>query len=287
MLHLAGMALGSLTGCGFADLLGRRQLLLVAAQLLILAPLASVQAPVFERWNGPTHQVDGRPKRVAVMLVSRFIMGIATGASSAVIPVYIMEVRSLTTIHEGWHSAVEQRGTSKHSSHAGPNHVVLQVAPAATRHALSNLCQMGTWAGIVAAMVANTLLPAKHWRAVLFLGEVPAMALAVGECRHASITKPGFGRAVCAHAPAGRDQQDVQLWLASDLRPILLLTGMLVCPETPSWLVAKGRQAEADAAARWLWGPNTAYELSYLPGEAASGSLAAPASLRAALPCKH
>ena len=59
----------------------------------------------------------------------------------------------------------------------------------------------------------------------------------------------------------------------------LLGGGMLAAPESPRWLASRGRKAEADTAARTLWGPTGPAELTAGATAAASGKAAAPVSL--------
>jgi sugar porter (SP) family MFS transporter len=47
------------------------------------------------------------------------------------------------------------------------------------------------------------------------------------------------------------------MFALSALPAIGLALGMVVCPETPSYLASAGRRAEADVVARRLWGPGT------------------------------
>ena len=50
--------------------------------------------------------------------------------------------------------------------------------------------------------------------------------------------------------------------LATSTYPLLLgFAGMLTAPESPVWLASKGRSAEAESAARHLWGPAAAAQL--------------------------
>ena len=65
--------------------------------------------------------------------------------------------------------------------------------------------------------------------------------------------------------------------LAVTLHPLpLRATGMLACPESPTWLQLKGRKREAEATAVQLWGPD---------GEEQLGGARAPACLPASLAC--
>lgn len=58
----------------------------------------------------------------------------------------------------------------------------------------------------------------------------------------------------------------------------LLGGGMLAAPESPRWLASRGRKAEADTAARTLWGPTGPTELT-AGATAASAKAATPVSL--------
>ncbi len=73
---LLGAAIGSFTGGGFADALGRRKAFLLAALPMLLGPLLSATAGTYN-----------------AMVAGRFITGLALGLSSALVPVYISEVR--------------------------------------------------------------------------------------------------------------------------------------------------------------------------------------------------
>jgi len=48
--------------------------------------------------------------------------------------------------------------------------------------------------------------------------------------------------------------------------------GMLSCPETPAFLMSKGRNAEAEASAKRLWGDGFKYELYGSTGEVATAA---------------
>lgn len=81
---LAGAALGSLSGGGLADTLGRRKSLLLAAVPMLVGPLLAANAHVLN-----------------TMIAGRFITGLAIGLSSAVVPTYISEVRRIGS-SSGW-----------------------------------------------------------------------------------------------------------------------------------------------------------------------------------------
>ncbi|KAG1679661.1 hypothetical protein FOA52_006178 [Chlamydomonas sp. UWO 241] len=72
---LAGAALGSLSGGGVSDSLGRRNGLLLACVPMLMGPLLSATATSFE-----------------AMVAGRFVAGVAIGLSSALVPTYISEV---------------------------------------------------------------------------------------------------------------------------------------------------------------------------------------------------
>lgn len=72
---LAGAALGSLTGGGFADALGRRASFMLCALPMLVGPLLSATA-----------------NSLNMMVAGRFLAGIAIGLSSALVPLYISEV---------------------------------------------------------------------------------------------------------------------------------------------------------------------------------------------------
>jgi MFS family permease len=74
---LAGAALGSLTGGGFADALGRRASFMLCAIPMLVGPLLSAAA-----------------SNINMMVAGRFLAGVAIGLSSALVPLYISEVSS-------------------------------------------------------------------------------------------------------------------------------------------------------------------------------------------------
>lgn len=81
---LAGAAVGSLSGSGLADSLGRRKALLLAALPMILGSLLCATATNFSAIVGG---------RVAV--------GVGIGLSSALVPLYISEVSPTQVIMKG------------------------------------------------------------------------------------------------------------------------------------------------------------------------------------------
>ena len=139
-------------GCGeVTDRYGRRATVLLAAVLFGVGAIGAAVAP-----------------NVAVVIVFRFVMGLAVGAASVTVPIYLSEI-----------------------------------APARARGRLSGLNQLMISTGILVAYLVNLALsPAQAWRWMFGLGAVPA---------------------------------------------VLLLVGAYFQPESPRWLVKKGRTEEARA----------------------------------------
>uniref|UniRef100_A0A1D1ZMN6 Major facilitator superfamily (MFS) profile domain-containing protein n=1 Tax=Auxenochlorella protothecoides TaxID=3075 RepID=A0A1D1ZMN6_AUXPR len=81
----------------------------------------------------------------AFMIAGRAITGAGIGLSSALVPVYISEV-----------------------------------APPSQRGALGTLNQVLICAGILAALVLNVLVPTRNWRALFWVGALPAVLLGAG-----------------------------------------------------------------------------------------------------------
>lgn len=73
-----GAAAGSLVGGGFADALGRRASFMLCALPMLVGPLLSATATSLNP-----------------MVAGRFLAGVAIGLSSALVPLYISEVRAL------------------------------------------------------------------------------------------------------------------------------------------------------------------------------------------------
>ncbi len=79
---LLGAALGAVTGGRFSDARGRRRTILVLAVVFFVGALGCTLAP-----------------NTAVMVVARFVLGLAVGGASVTVPVYLAEI-----------SAAERRG---------------------------------------------------------------------------------------------------------------------------------------------------------------------------------
>ena len=151
---IAGAVVGAMLSGPVSDRLGRRLTVMLAALIFGLGALATAAVGS------------------AVALASgRFVLGIAIGAASQIVPVYIAEV-----------------------------------APARNRGALVILFQLAVVVGILVSYVAGWLLSGSGaWRSMFALGVVPA---------------------------------------------VVLLAGMLFLPESPRWLVLKGRDDTARATLR-------------------------------------
>lgn len=156
---LLGAAIGAVVAGRLADIIGRRVTILILAMTFFVGALTCVLAPSFE-----------------VMTVARFVLGLAVGGASVVVPVFLAEI-----------APAERRGTL-----AGRNEVMIVV-------------------GQLAAFVANAIIGnvwGGHdgvWRIMLSVATIPAVALFIG---------------------------------------------MLRVPESPRWLLSKGREDEALAVLR-------------------------------------
>ena len=164
---LFGAAVGAITGGRLSDAWGRRTSIMLMAVLFFVGAVVCVVAPTFG-W----------------MVVGRAILGLAVGAASTIVPVFLAEL-----------APFEIRG-----SIAGRNEFMIVVGQLA--------------AFIVNAFIGN-IWGEGHgvWRAMLAVEALPAIALFVG---------------------------------------------MLRMPESPRWLVSKGRMDEANAVLRALRSPERA-----------------------------
>lgn len=126
---LVGAMVGA-GGCGpLSDLVGRRRLLLVAASFFTIGALGAALSP-----------------NVGILIVFRVLLGLAVGAASVTVPVYLAEM-----------------------------------APKELRGAVTSLNQFMIITGIVIAATVNFLLAdAEAWRTMLGLGVIPALVLLVG-----------------------------------------------------------------------------------------------------------
>lgn len=126
---LVGAATGALIGGNLSDRFGRRRLLIVAAIVFIVGAIGS-----------------GLSTSTGMLIAARFVLGLAVGGASLVVPLYIAEL-----------------------------------APPKVRGALVSLNQFMITVGIlVAYLVNNALASYGAWRWMLALAAVPAILLGVG-----------------------------------------------------------------------------------------------------------
>jgi sugar porter (SP) family MFS transporter len=127
-----GAMVGGLVAGGFADRLGRRRTLVIDAVVFIIATVISVVAPSY-----------------GLLLAARAIAGLAVGAASSTVPLYLSEV-----------------------------------APAAVRGRLVSLNQLLVTLGIVVAYCVDlAFVSSGEWRAMFAVGLVPAAALLLAMAR--------------------------------------------------------------------------------------------------------
>jgi sugar porter (SP) family MFS transporter len=149
----ASLSVGAMLGAAMAgrigDRLGRRRTIMIAAVVVIIGTVA---ASVSGNWQ--------------VMMLSRGIIGLGVGCSSATVPAYLAEL-----------------------------------APTKVRGALASLNQIFIVSGILIAFLTDYALSStKNWHGMFLGALVPA---------------------------------------------VILIGGLTILPETPRWLINKGREAEA------------------------------------------
>ncbi|MCB7144240.1 sugar porter family MFS transporter [Bacillus velezensis] len=151
---LLGAAIGAVFGGRLSDYNGRRKNILILAVLFFAATLGCTLAP-----------------NVSVMVISRFLLGLAVGGASVTVPAYLAEM-----------SPAESRGRM-----VTQNELMI-----VTGQLLAFTCN---------AIIGNVLGDASHaWRYMLVIAALPA---------------------------------------------VFLFFGMLKVPESPRWLVSKGRKEDA------------------------------------------
>ncbi|AFJ60671.1 MULTISPECIES: sugar porter family MFS transporter [Bacillus] len=151
---LLGAAIGAVFGGRLSDYNGRRKNILILAVLFFAATLGCTLAP-----------------NVSVMIISRFLLGLAVGGASVTVPAYLAEM-----------SPAESRGRM-----VTQNELMI-----VTGQLLAFTCN---------AIIGNVLGDTSHaWRYMLVIAALPA---------------------------------------------VFLFFGMLKVPESPRWLVSKGRKEDA------------------------------------------
>ncbi|MGV3032456.1 glucose transporter GlcP [Staphylococcus chromogenes] len=132
-LVVASMLFGAIFGSGFSgplsEKLGRRRLVFIISIIFIVGSLGLALAPTVE-----------------IVVLGRFIIGLAVGGSTAIVPVYLSEL-----------------------------------APTDARGSLSSLNQLMITIGILSSYLVNyALSPFEAWRWMLGLAVVPSFILMIG-----------------------------------------------------------------------------------------------------------
>jgi SP family sugar:H+ symporter-like MFS transporter len=130
---VASLLLGAMVGAAFAgplsDRLGRRKLIIAAGVIFTVGSILAAVSPT-----------------VGVLLVARFVLGLAVGCAALVVPLYLSEI-----------------------------------APTEIRGAISSLNQLMIVGGILVAFLVNAVLASSEaWRVMLGLAVVPSLVLLVG-----------------------------------------------------------------------------------------------------------
>jgi MFS transporter, SP family, sugar:H+ symporter len=130
---VASLLLGAMVGAAFAgplsDRLGRRKLIIAAGVIFTVGSILAAVSPT-----------------VGVLLVARFVLGLAVGCAALVVPLYLSEI-----------------------------------APTEIRGAISSLNQLMIVGGILVAYLVNAVLASSEaWRVMVGLAVVPSLVLLVG-----------------------------------------------------------------------------------------------------------
>lgn len=165
---LLGSLFGALFAGSAADAIGRRKVISIAALIFSLGIIGAALAP-----------------DVTMLIAARFVLGVAVGIATAIIPVYLAEIAS-----------AHERG-----AHTGLFQIMIMV-------------------GVLASSIVALLLsPHGAWRWMFGLGLIPAM---------------------------------------------MMLIGAQLLPESPRWLVKRGREDEARSVLRRLRGSDVEAELDQI-----------------------
>lgn len=132
-LVVSSLLIGAMVGAGFAgrlaDTLGRRRVVLIAAVVFAIGAIGAGLAPA-----------------VWVLILFRLVLGVAVGAASVMVPLYISEM-----------------------------------SPTPVRGTLSSLFQLAITIGILVAYVINyALAGSEAWRTMLILAVIPSAGLFIG-----------------------------------------------------------------------------------------------------------
>ena len=126
---LLGAMVGSIVAGPLAERLGRRRLIIAAAITFTVGALLAAAAPT-----------------AAVLIVARFIIGLAVGCAALVVPLYLSEI-----------------------------------APTEIRGAVASMNQLMIVVGILVAFIVNAIFASSgDWRIMLGLAAVPSLVLLVG-----------------------------------------------------------------------------------------------------------
>jgi MFS family permease len=120
-----------------------------------------------------------------MMVAGRFLAGVAIGLSSALVPLYISEVRARLRVRAPRRRVPRPSDTHTHThthTHTWPPQHAPQVAPTSIRGTLGSLNQLMICLGILAALLVNVALPVAQWRTMFMLAAAPAALLFVGAC---------------------------------------------------------------------------------------------------------
>ncbi|GBQ68333.1 major facilitator superfamily sugar transporter [Ameyamaea chiangmaiensis NBRC 103196] len=125
---IAGAFVGCISAAPLSDWKGRRRMIILAAAIFLTGTAIAALA-----------------HSVVVLTLARFILGLAVGASSQIVPIYIAEV-----------------------------------APSSRRGRLVVLFQLAVVSGVFISFIAGYLLRNHSWRVMFGLGAVPALFLLFG-----------------------------------------------------------------------------------------------------------